>query len=69
MNQNIENLESKLAHLELAHDKLDQVVYEQAKKLDAALNLIKTLQSQLKSVIEEGGERQYTSEEERPPHY
>ena len=69
MNQDTEYLESRLAHLELAHEELNQVVYEQAKKLDTALNQIKSLQQQLKAMIEEGAEQPYSAEEERPPHY
>ena len=69
MNQDTEQLESKLAHLELAFEELNQMVYEQNRRLDQALAQIRDLRSQLKSVLEEGIERPYSPEEEKPPHY
>lgn len=69
MNQDTEQLESKLAHLELAFEELNQVVYEQNRRLDQALEQIRQLREQLKSALEEGAERPYTPEDELPPHY
>ncbi len=69
MNQEIERLESKLAHLELAYEQLNQVLYEQTRRLDQALEQIGQLREQLKSVLEQGAERPYAPEEELPPHY
>lgn len=69
MNQDNEQLESKLAHLELAFEELNQVVYEQNRRLDQALARIRQLQAQLKSILEEGIERPFSPEEEKPPHY
>ena len=69
MNQDIEQLESKLAYLELAVEELNQVVYEQGRRLDKALEQVGELKGQLKSVLEENAERPYAPEEELPPHY
>ena len=69
MHQDAEQLESKLAYLELAFEELNQVVYEQNRRLDQALEHIRELRAQLKSILEEGLERPYTAEEEKPPHY
>ena len=69
MNQEIEQLESKLAHLELAYEQLNQVLYEQTRRLDQALDQIGQLREQLKSVLEQGAEQPYSPEEELPPHY
>ena len=69
MNQDIEQLESKLAYLELAFEELNQVVYEQGRRLDKALEQVAELKGQLKSVLEENAERPYSPEEELPPHY
>ena len=69
MKQDTEQLESKLAYLELAYDELNQVVYEQSRRLDEALEQIRQLRSQLKAAVEANSERPYSPEEERPPHY
>ena len=69
MTQEIEQLESKLAHLELAYEELNQVLYEQTRRLDQALEQIGLLREQLKATLEQVSERPYTAEEELPPHY
>ncbi len=69
MDQRLETLESKLAHLELALDELNQVVYEQAKQLEAAHRFIENLQGRVKEMAEQPTEQPYSAEDERPPHY
>jgi uncharacterized coiled-coil protein SlyX len=69
MDKRMETLESKLAHLELAFDELNQVVYEQAKQLEAAHRLIENLQARAKEVVDQGEDQACSAEHERPPHY
>jgi len=69
MEQRLENLESKLAHMELAFDELNQVVYEQAKQLEAAHRFIENLQGRIKEIVEQSDDAPYSAEDERPPHY
>lgn len=69
MDQRLETLETKLAHLELAFDELNQVVYEQAKQLEAAHRFIENLQGRMKEIVDPGGDHVYSAEDERPPHY
>jgi uncharacterized coiled-coil protein SlyX len=69
MEQRLETLESKLAHLELAFDELSQVVYEQAKQLEAAHRFIENLQGRIKGIVEQSDDPPYSAEDERPPHY
>ena len=69
MDQRIETLETKLAHLELAFDELNQVVYEQAKQLEAAHRFIESLQGRVKEIVDQSGDQPYSAEDERPPHY
>jgi uncharacterized coiled-coil protein SlyX len=69
MEQRLETLESKLAHLELAFDELSQVVYEQAKQLETARRFIESLQGRIKEIVEHGDAPPYSAEDERPPHY
>ena len=69
MDHRIENLETKLAHLELAFDELNQVVYEQAKQLEVAQRLVENLRSRVKDMIEQSDGQPYSAENERPPHY
>ncbi len=69
MDQRLEALETKLAHLELAFDELNQVVYEQAKQLEAAHRSIENLQGRVKEIVDQSGDQAYSAEDERPPHY
>ena len=69
MNQRLETLESKLAHMERAFDDLNQVVYEQAKQLEAAHRFIENLQGRVSEMVEQSGDQSYSTEDERPPHY
>jgi len=69
MQQRLEILESKLAHMELAFDELNQVVYEQAKQLEAAHRFIENLQGRIKEIVEHSDDPPYSAEDERPPHY
>ncbi len=69
MNQRFENLESKLAHLELTLDELNQVVYEQAKQLDLTRVQITHLQDRFKAMAEDIQTQPSSPEDERPPHY
>ena len=69
MEQRLETLESKLSHLELALDELNQVVYEQAKQLEAAHRFIENLRGRVKDIVDQSGEQAYSADDERPPHY
>ena len=53
MESRLEALESKLAHLELAFDELNQVVYDQAKQLDKLQAQAEKFQGRLKEVVED----------------
>lgn len=69
MDQRLEEIESKLLHLEMAYEELNQVVYKQARELDIAQRQIKTLQARIKEMLEQVGEQPFSPEDERPPHY
>jgi len=69
MESRLETLESKLAHLELAFDELNQVVYEQAKRLDKLQAQAEKFQGRLKEVVEDLQSQPFSAEDERPPHY
>ncbi|MEE9447839.1 MAG: SlyX family protein [Arenicellales bacterium] len=65
----IENLEMKLAHLELAFDELNEVVYAQAKQLDLTDQRVEQLRGRLKDMTDEAEMRPHSAEDELPPHY
>lgn len=69
MNERLEEIESKLLHLELAYEELNQVVYTQTRELDAAVQQIEELKARLRDMAEQAEETAYSLEEERPPHY
>jgi uncharacterized coiled-coil protein SlyX len=69
MDHRIEDLETKLAHLELAFDELNQAVYKQAKQLELAQRLVENLRSRVKDMVEQSDGQPYSAENERPPHY
>lgn len=68
MEQRLETLEIKLAHLELAFDELNAVVYKQAKQLESACRLIENLQGRMKE-MQQGSDQPYSADNEQPPHY
>lgn len=63
----LERLELKIAYLERANTELSDVVYAQQRQID----LLKTRLAELTSQMEtrSQGDRPYTLEEEKPPHY
>ncbi|MFU8820009.1 MAG: SlyX family protein [Gammaproteobacteria bacterium] len=63
----IERLESKLAFLERASQDLGDVVYRQQQELDALKARVERLVQRLEAAEERS--RDYTAEDERPPHY
>lgn len=69
MNQRLEVLESKIAHLELTVDELNQVVFKQTKQLDVAQGQIANLQNRLREMAENIQAQPLSAEDERPPHY
>ena len=69
MNNRLETLESKLAHLELTVDELNQVVFQQTKQLDVAHAQIANLQNRLKEMADDMHARPHSIEDDRPPHY
>lgn len=69
METRLETLENKLAHLELAVDELNQVVYRQSKELETAQRLTRHLQARVRDLLEKSQEAPYSIDEERPPHY
>ena len=69
MNQHLEILESKIAHLEITVEELNQVVYEQAKRLDLVQAKIASLQSRFKEMMEDVQSQPHSVEDEIPPHY
>ena len=69
MNQRLEVLESKIAHLELTVDELNQIVFKQTKQLDVAQGQIANLQNRLREMAENIQAQPLSVEDERPPHY
>ena len=69
LEQRLEDIESKLLHLEIAYEELNQVVYTQTRELEDALRRIEELKTRLRDMSEQADETRYTPEEERPPHY
>ena len=65
----LEEIESKLLHLEIAYEELNQVVYTQTRELEAAVREIETLKARLQEMADQAEEAPYSLEEERPPHY
>lgn len=67
MNQErLEHLELKVAYLERANHELSDVVYRQQRELEDLRMRLINLASRLS---EASGQRVYSEEEERPPHY
>lgn len=66
-NARFEQLELKLAYLELANQELGELVYRQQQELDALRARLERLVEQVRSVAENPGD--YPHAEEKPPHY
>lgn len=62
-----EDLELKLAYLEKANQELSDVLYQQQQAVDALAGRLERLADRLESL--EARPRDYTLEEEAPPHY
>ncbi len=66
MNDRIDALEFKVAHLERALQELSDVVYRQQRELDALRDRDRQLRQQLQQLEERGGD---PNRVEIPPHY
>jgi SlyX protein len=66
-NERLEQLESKLAYLERGNQELGDVVYRQQQAMDALTARLERLADLLQAVAERP--RDYSAEEEKPPHY
>ena len=64
----LERIETKIAFLESANAELSDVVYRQKKEIDALKASLVALYARL-DAAQAGGDRPYTLEEEKPPHY
>lgn len=63
----VERIELKLAFMERAAQELSDVVYRQQQELEALRNQVAALTSRIDALRSES--REYSAEEERPPHY
>ncbi len=63
----VERIELKLAFMERAAQELSDVVYRQQQELDALRTQLAALASRIDTIRSEP--REYSAEEERPPHY
>lgn len=63
----IEQLESKLAYLERGNQELGDVVYRQQQELDTLQARLERLVQRLEAAEERS--RDYTAQDEQPPHY
>lgn len=66
-NERLEQLESKLAYLERGNQELGDMVYRQQQALDALTARLERLADLLQAVAERP--REYSAEQEKPPHY
>jgi len=66
-NERLEQLESKLAYLERGNQELGDMVYRQQQALDELTARLERLADLLQAVAERP--REYSAEEEKPPHY
>ena len=62
-----ERLELKIAFLERASAELSDVIYAQQRQIDALRTRLGELASQIEARSQ--GDRPYTIDEEKPPHY
>ena len=69
MDQRLENLETKLAHIELLLDELNRTIYRQGKQLESAQSHIESLKGRIKELTEPGAGSQWSAADEQPPHY
>jgi len=65
LSERLEKIESHLAHLEHLHDKLNEVVIDQAK----ALKKLQTYQQRLAQTVESMESERIKSDRSKPPHY
>ncbi len=65
--ETLEKIETKIAFLERANAELSDVVYGQKRELDELRARLAGLAARLDA--DQGQERPYTLEEEKPPHY
>ena len=63
----IERLEMKVAFLEAANGELSDVIYRQQKEIDALRERMMSLLGQFEEF--QTKQRDWTAEEEKPPHY
>ncbi len=66
--ETLERIETKIAYLESANAELSDVVYRQKKEIDELRARLSALTARLDAAQPEG-DRPYTLEEEKPPHY
>jgi uncharacterized coiled-coil protein SlyX len=67
MNDIIERLEIKVAYLESANGELSDVVYRQQKEIDTLRDRLNALLGRFEEA--QAKMREWTAEEEKPPHY
>ena len=65
--QRLTELESSMMHLQNDYDSLNEVVLENARRLEQVLKTIQGLTDRLKVISEPQSER--SAEDEVPPHY
>lgn len=63
----LEQIETKIAFLERANTELSDVVYRQQQEIESLRAQVASLTGRMDTAQAE--QRQYTAEEERPPHY
>jgi SlyX protein len=66
-NERLEQLELKLAYLERGNQELGDVVYRQQQALDALMARLERLTDLVQSIA--ARPRDYSAEDEKPPHY
>jgi len=64
----LEQIESKIAFLERANIELSDVVYRQQQELEELRMRLSVLLTQMEAIKGEE-DQDYTTEQERPPHY
>lgn len=67
MNELLERLETRIAFLEQANTDLSDQVYRQERELDALRNRLVSLAERFEAAST--ANREWTTEEEKPPHY
>lgn len=69
MDQRLENLETKLAHMELLLDELNGLVYRQGRQLESAQSQIENLKGRISELAEPDSDQPWSAADELPPHY